>query len=73
MGKALHQVMPDKGIMDRLGNFQHKGYKIWPWSYNSGSAQLYNLKGDNMDVYKKMSGAVTRSTTHWELTHESQV
>ena len=58
--------------MDRLGRFQHEGYKIWEWRYDSASEQLLHLQVDSMDVYEKMEGAVTRSNTRWVQTYESQ-
>ena len=70
--KALRQIVPAEGIMDRLGNFQHKGYKIWPWRYDSENARLLHLKSEGMGVYKKMDGAVMRSAVRWELVQEDQ-
>ena len=38
--EALWQIVPIEGVMDRLGSFNHEGYKIWPWRYD---ALLENL------------------------------
>ena len=32
--KALKQLVPADGIMDRLGPFNHEGYKVWQWRYD---------------------------------------
>ena len=42
--KALRQIVPAEGIMDRLGAFKHEGYKIWPWCYDPTSYRLLHRK-----------------------------
>ena len=72
VGKALRQIVPAEGIINRLGAFKHEGYKIWPWRYDPTSSRLLHLKADSMDVYEKMSGVTMRSATRWTRVEEDQ-
>ena len=69
--RALKQLVPAGGITDRLRQFQHEGYKIWPWRFNASSARLLRDRQDGfMDVYRRVEGMATRSTARWELREE---
>ena len=69
--KALQQIIPAEGILDRLGRFQHEGYKIWSWRYDVPSNRLLRLDENEMDVYRPAQGRATRSATKWELSEEN--
>ena len=49
--QALTQLVPAGGIQDRLGVFQHGGYKIWDWQYDKPSAVLYHTTSTGVDKY----------------------
>lgn len=65
--EALQLVAPAGGVMDRLGRFRHKGYKIWPWRHDATSERLLHLHSNSMDVYRRPSGRSTRMTARWVL------
>ena len=67
---ALRQIVPPQGLLDRLKEFFHEGYKIWLWRYDPSGPSLHYLRPVGMDVYQKVQGACTHSTTCWELTQE---
>ena len=49
---ALHQIVPIGGIQDRLGRFNHEGYKKWDWRWDVDKTRLLHYREGLMDVYK---------------------
>ena len=52
---ALRQIVPARGIPDRLGGLKHKGYKIWNWRWDVEGKRLIHFKGKVMDIYRPSS------------------
>ena len=69
--RALKQLVPAGGVMDRLRRFHHEGYKLWPWRLDADSARLLHCGEETMDVYRKVQGRVTRGTVRWEKREEA--
>ena len=58
--------------MDRLGHFNHAGYKISPYRYDPTTERLLHPTMAGTDIYKKVDNRRTRSTTYWELVEAGQ-
>ena len=55
--KVLRRLVPARGIVDRLGEFLHEGYKVWEWRHDADSESLYRNCGGRMDIFKPASPA----------------
>ena len=49
--QALRQLVPAGGIQDRLGAFQHVGYKVWDWHYDELNSALYHTTSTGVEKY----------------------
>ena len=49
---ALMQIVPIRGIPDRLGRLNDKGYTICDWTWYPEGRRLLHFKGDVMDIYR---------------------
>jgi hypothetical protein len=47
---ALRWVVPVEGLPVRLGQFLHKGYKVWEWRVSTQEQYLLHYVGGKMDV-----------------------
>ena len=64
--KAIAQLIPAGGIIDRLGNFKAPPNKIWEWILDNEDMRLLHIKGDVMDVYNPSQvGCYATTPNQW--------
>ena len=49
---AIRQVVPARGIMERLGNLTQDGHKIWNWRHNEENFCILHYIEGVVDIYK---------------------
>ena len=61
---AIRQVVPARGIMDRLGNLTQYGHKIWNYCHDVYNSRLLHYIEGVMNIYK-----VTKIPRHQNTTN----
>ena len=70
---ALRQIVPECGIPDRLGDFAHRGYKIWEWRVDHANGCLTQAKGARMTTYRLSSQArYFNRANRWDVHRRNQ-
>ena len=70
---ALRQIVPECGIPDRLGDFAHRGYKIWEWRVDHANGRLTQAKGARMTTYRLSSQArYFNRANRWDVHRRNQ-
>ena len=61
---SILQVVPARGIMDRLGNLTQDGQKNWNWRHNEDNSCLMHYIEGRMDIYKATQISRHQNTTN---------
>jgi len=72
-GGPLRQIVPECGIPDRLGNYEHIGYKIWEWRVDHVNGRLHQSTGARMTTYRLSTQARYFNRANiWDVTRRNQ-
>ena len=72
--EAIRQIVPAGGIQDRLGNFNHIGFKKWEWCYDEDNNRLLHYKGERMAIYRKsQQERYVHMANRWTLLRENRI
>ena len=70
---AIRQVIPARGIMDRLGNLTQYGNKTWNWRHDEDNSRLLHYIEGLIDIYKATQLYWHRNTKKTLYTSEYQL
>jgi hypothetical protein len=53
---VVQALAPRGRLQHRIGKFNSRGHKIWPWRYDTQQNVFFHLRGQTMDVYAPAIG-----------------